>query len=139
MLDRIAIRPLRLDPVTLNPALDSRDSSDFSRNWRDYGYTLIGTNAGGSPNYINKNGLTLADCEKFCKNINIRSEGRLQSLFEVELKAKGLAFPTITALQFSPGEWDGSKKHQQRLTEMQRSKILHYIKTLLTQDINYET
>ena len=139
VLDRIAIRPLRLDPVTLNPALDSRDSSEFSRNWQDYGYTLIGTNTGGSPNYINKNGLTLADCEKFCKNINIRSEGRLQSLFEVELKAKGLAFPTITALQFSPGEWDGSKKHQQRLTEMQRSKILHYIKTLLTQDINYET
>tara|TARA_R110000796_G_C14450764_1_gene423412 strand:- start:222 stop:869 length:648 start_codon:yes stop_codon:yes gene_type:complete len=138
VLDRIAIRPLRLDPVTSNPVLDSRDSSEFSRNWQDYGYTLIGTNPGGSPNYINKHGLTLADCEKFCRNINIRSEGRLQSLFEVELKAKGLAFPTITDLKFAPGEWDASVKHQQRLTEMQRIKILHYVDTLLTQDINYE-
>jgi len=138
VLDRIVIRPLRLDVITLNPTLDSRDSSEFTRNWQDYGYTLTGDNIAATPAFINKNGLTLAECEKFCKNVNIRSEGRLQSLFEVELKAKGLAFPTLTALQFSPGEWDGSNKHQQRLTEMQRIKILHYIETLLTQDIDDE-
>jgi radical SAM superfamily enzyme YgiQ (UPF0313 family) len=133
-IDSPMVRTMKLNRVDGTDDIDKRNNSEFSLNWEKYGYEVYQDKFLHYPKYKNKNGIDFDTFERFIRNLHQR-RGRLL-MPEIELTAKGAKFSGITDEFFAPGEFkETNRKHLHKLVRMQSARILHYQKTLLTQDL----
>jgi len=133
-IDSPMVRTMKLNRVDGTDDIDKRNNSEFSLNWEKYGYEVYQDKFLHYPKYKNKHGIDFDTFERFIRNLHQR-RGRLL-MPEIELTAKGAKFPGITDEFFAPGEFkETNREHLHKLVRMQSARILHYQKTLLTQDL----
>ena len=148
-IDRPTLRVLHIAPEEMhNKDIEERGLSEFSKNWKSHGYTMSGElHNGVFKTWTNRNGLSLAMCEKMILNYFRRKDMKpykdnnmtsiLDTIGIVELVSQGLYWPTISEdIKWAPKEFHQAiPEHTKQLADIQAMKFMYYTHKLLTQDI----
>ena len=154
-IDRPTIRALLIRPQdAYDKEIEERGLSEFSKNWKDHGYTMA--DHGDFPedmfhNWTNRHGVTYEMCEKMLGNYFKRKGFKpyktkrahqmsmkiLSTVGVAELVAQGLHWPTINSeSKFDYLEYDQSNtEHTKKLSLLSAQRFLKYTELLLTQDL----